>query len=145
MSLAKGWATTSMFVLAGVAFAQTQATRIQINEGESAAVTSPTLAASAAATPTIEVVKVVDLTSQGCEGGPRACPDRADVVLSVGGQKQNLTLYIAHTAAQRQQEANKKAALGFDLVLTEVHGKAATFMVQKAAPPANPQGKQGKK
>jgi len=135
------WLLASLTAFTALALAQGQAVQIRINEGETSNLSSPLLAASAAATPQIQVVRVVDLTSQGCEGGPRACPDRADVVVSVGAQKQAFTLFIAHTAAQRQQESNKKTTFGFDVVLSDVQGKSATFLVQKAAPPANPKNK----
>lgn len=80
---------------------------------------------------TIEVKKVVDLTSHGCLGGLYGCPDRVELQLTLGKESKEITLYFAHTVVQKEQGINRADIFGFRIALMVLKGKEAIFSIEK--------------
>src|SRR5438067_2297518 len=55
----------------------------------------------------VDAMTVLDLTSNGCLGGPRGCPDRVQLNVTQGTESRQLTLLVAHTQDQRAQHIDQ--------------------------------------
>ena len=80
---------------------------------------------------TIAVRRVRDFTSQGCLGGPVGCPDHVELEVTHGGESQQLSLYVAHTEAQRTQGLQQISVFGYHIALTAIHGRQVTLSIEK--------------
>ena len=117
MSLSLAWAT--------MVWGESGSTEVRLSEGRSSTVAGTGLI--------IRAVRVIDFTSQGCEGGPRGCPDHVDLLVTHGKNRQAVTLYFAHTVAQKEQGINRKTLFGYDIVLVAISGREVKLNVQRAA------------
>jgi len=80
---------------------------------------------------TIAVRRVRDFTSQGCLGGPVGCPDHVELEVMRGGESQQISLYVAHTEAQRIQGIQQASVFGYHIALTALHGRQVTLSIEK--------------
>src|SRR5262249_38156904 len=80
---------------------------------------------------TIAVRRVRDFTSQGCLGGPVGCPDHVELEVTHRGESQQLSLYVAHTEAQRTQGSQQISVFGYHIALTAPHGRQVTLSIEK--------------
>jgi hypothetical protein len=80
---------------------------------------------------TITVRRVRDFTSQGCLGGLVGCEDHVELEVMRGGKSQQISLYVAHTEAQRTQGSQQTSVFGYYIVLTALHGRQVTLSIEK--------------
>jgi hypothetical protein len=77
----------------------------------------------------IRVLRILDFSSQGCEGGPRGCPDRVELDVFQGADHSAITLLEPHTAQQQQTGLDRKTAFGVEFILLGIHVTAATVRI----------------
>jgi len=119
----------SIALLCAIATWSQSSMELRLKQGQRTAVRGANL--------TITAVKVRDLTSAGCEGGPRGCPDQVDLTV-VSGKKlpgSSVTLYVAHTRLQGEQGINTKTVSGYEITLMAIEEGTAILSVQKSAGP----------
>jgi hypothetical protein len=77
----------------------------------------------------VEATKVRDLTSEGCLGGPKGCPDSVDLNIAHGTESRQLTLQVAHTLAQKAQGIHQARAFGYRVTLKALRHGLATLRI----------------
>lgn len=113
------WILTIIFLLPSAS----EAFEINFKEGQRVEVAGTDL--------TITVNQVRDLTSQGCLGGPVACPDQAQLKVSRGQEHKDIVLSRANVQIQRERRVNQTHIFGYTITLTMLKGKNITLKINK--------------
>ncbi len=101
-----------------------RAPEVNLNKGQIARIPRTDL--------TIEVTEVRNLTAEGCLGGPVGCRDRAEFKITRGNESKAITLYAAHTEAQRKQGVNRAEIFGYRVKLIALHNEQVTLRISNS-------------
>ncbi len=81
----------------------------------------------------VEATKVLDVTSQGCLGGPSGCQDYIELLITrdSSSRSQLITLHVAHTEGQAAEGINQGDAFEYRITLKDMRNAVATLLIDR--------------